>query len=183
MNTAHLLELRGGPYDGACDWRLDDEESVGYPDAGCVHIYCRQEVFEDDQTRVVLKFENTINLPSKVTEMSLDVYLVIDVDVGGSEPKRIKLFSANITHNLNKMADAAGLYECLWRPEETEIKTASQLIEPLKAGIEQLKSDPDKFKAFNAENGWGTYEDFVPWCERYFEACQEFPKAKIEVSR
>jgi hypothetical protein len=28
------------------------------------------------------------------------------------------VFDANITHNLNKMADAAGIYEACWRPEE-----------------------------------------------------------------
>ncbi len=63
MSIAHLLELRGGPYDGACDWRPDDEETVCYPDDGLVHVYCRQEVFEDDQIRVVLKYENTVSIP------------------------------------------------------------------------------------------------------------------------
>jgi len=115
--------------------------------------------------------------------MSLDVYLVVDVDVGGAELKRIVLYDANITHNLGEMADTAGIYQCLWHPEENNIEIAGQLIEPLKEGIEKLKADPNKFKAFNAPNGWGSYENFVPWCEKYLTACQEYPKAKIEVSR
>ena len=41
------------------------------------------------------------------------------------------VYSANITHNLTKMADEAGIYECLWRPEEIGITKAGQLIEPL----------------------------------------------------
>jgi signal transduction histidine kinase len=32
------------------------------------------------------------------------------------------LFVSNITHNLNIMADKAGIYQHLWRPEEIGIK-------------------------------------------------------------
>jgi len=32
-------------------------------------------------------------------------------------------------------------------------------------------------------NGWGLYEDFVPWIERYLAACEEYPEAIIRVSR
>ena len=39
-----------------------------------------------------------------------------------------KLADVNITHNLNKMADAVGLYEVLWKPDEIGITTASQMI-------------------------------------------------------
>lgn len=31
--------------------------------------------------------------------------------------RRTCIFSANITHNLNAMAEAAGIYKHLWRPE------------------------------------------------------------------
>lgn len=34
------------------------------------------------------------------------------------------LYSRNITHNLGRMAQAAGIYECLWRPEEHGITHA-----------------------------------------------------------
>lgn len=115
--------------------------------------------------------------------MSLDVYLQIDVDVGAPELKTIELYEANITHNLGVMAEAAGIYKCLWRPEEIGIRYASQLIEPLEAGINQLNADPDKFKAFNASNGWGTYDNFLPWCKKYLEACQSYPKALVYVCR
>lgn len=92
-------------------------------------------------------------------------------------------FSQNITHNLGKMADAAGIYGCVWRPEEHGIETANQLIMPLTEGITLLKSDPERFKAFDSPNGWGTYENFVPWLEKYLEACQTCPKGTISVSR
>lgn len=107
--------------------------------------------------------------------MSLDVYLL--------EMRETEIFEANITHNLVEMADEAGIYQCLWRPEEIGIETAGQLIEPLTVGVVLLKSDPARFKKFDASNGWGRYEQFVPWVEKYLNACIENPTAKIRVSR
>jgi len=76
-----------------------------------------------------------------------------------------KLADVNITHNLNKMADAVGLYEALWKPDEIGITTASQMIPFLEKGIKKLKENPEKYKAFNAPNGYGKYEDFVRFCD------------------
>lgn len=97
--------------------------------------------------------------------------------------RRQVCFEANITHNLNKMAREAGIYELLWRPEEVGITKAEQLIQPLKEGVERMKADPERFKAFNSPNGWGLYENFVPWIERVILACQEDPDCDVEVSR
>lgn len=107
--------------------------------------------------------------------MSLDVYL--------SATRPVEVYWANITHNLVGMADAAGIYQALWRPEEIGITKASQLIEPLTKGLELLKSDPAKFEAFNSPNGWGLYENFMPFVEKYLEACKENPDADVSVSR
>lgn len=93
------------------------------------------------------------------------------------------VYSANITHNLGRMAREAGIYQHLWRPEEIDITTAAQLIEPLAAGLALLKSDPPRFKAFNAANGWGLYEHFVPFVEAYLDACRIYPNAIVSVSR
>ena len=93
------------------------------------------------------------------------------------------VYSGNITHNLNKMADEAGIYKLLWRPEELGITKASEVIEPLKIGINVLKSDPEKFKKFNPENGWGNYEILVRFAEEYLASCKENPDADISVSR
>lgn len=110
--------------------------------------------------------------------MSLDVYLSTEVD--GNE---VELYSANITHNLNIMADKAEIYLPIWRPDEVEIKTAKELIAPLADGVKKLKSDPDYFKTLNASNGWRMYSDFVPWVEDYLEACKKYPSATVSVSR
>lgn len=112
------------------------------------------------------------------------------------------------------MADAAGLYEVLWRPGELMDKKkaariheqekagnyhgsggayelerslptvrARDLIGPLRAGLEVLRSDPERFKARNPKNGWGSYDIFVPWVERYLAACEKYPEAMVRVSR
>lgn len=107
--------------------------------------------------------------------MSLDVYLV--------ELRPTEVYNANITHNLGSMAEAAGIYEHLWRPGEIGITKASQLIEPLRVGLALLESDPERFKKFDSPNGWGLYKYFVPFVRRYLKACVESPDADVRVSR
>ena len=107
--------------------------------------------------------------------MSLDVYLT---DAEGQE-----VFSANITHNLGAMAREAGIYECLWRPDEHGITKAAQIIEPLAAGVAKLATEKARFDALNAPNGWGLWENFLPWCAKYLQACRDHPDADVQVSR
>ena len=107
--------------------------------------------------------------------MSLDVYL--------TELRPSEVYSANITHNLATMAEEAGIYRALWRPEEIGIKTAAELVPLLEAGLVLLRADPDRFKKHDAPNGWGLYEHFVPFVERYLEACRASPGAEVSVSR
>lgn len=97
--------------------------------------------------------------------------------------KTEEAYWANITHNLCGMAEAAGIYKHLWRPEEIGIKKASELIEPLTVGLAELKSKPGHYKHFNPKNGWGDYDGFVDWVERYLTACKEYPEGEISVSR
>ncbi len=92
-------------------------------------------------------------------------------------------YSANITHNLTAMADAAGIYKHLWRPEEIGITKAADLIDPLTEGLARLRADPGKFKAFNPANGWGDYDGFVAFVNGYLLACRRYPAAKVRVSR
>ena len=106
--------------------------------------------------------------------MSLDVYL---------NDGKTQLFTANITHNLGEMADEAGIYKHLWRPEEIGIRKAGELIAPLRQGLHKLVERPSHFKTFNAPNGWGKYEHFIPFVAEYLEACIQHPDATIEVCR
>lgn len=94
-----------------------------------------------------------------------------------------EVYSANITHNLGRMAGAAGIYEALWRPEEIGITKAEQLIEPLAKGLALLREFPSRFRALNPPNGWGNYEGLARFVEDYLAACREYPEAKVNVWR
>jgi hypothetical protein len=103
--------------------------------------------------------------------------------VVSDETESTEVYSANITHNLNKMAEAAGIYEPLWRPDEIGIAKAAQLIGPLREGLTRLTGDPASFTPLNPENGWGTYGELVSFVEKYLRACIEHPDAAVSVSR
>lgn len=106
--------------------------------------------------------------------MSLDFYL--------GEIKRTEIFWQNITHNVGPMAEAAGIYDCLWHPNENGFILAKDIIEPLEKGLADLRARPEFFSKFNATNKWGTYEDFVPFVEEVLRGCKENPDASICVS-
>lgn len=93
------------------------------------------------------------------------------------------VYHANITHNLGRMASEAGLYQSCWRPDERGWQTAQDLIAPLETGLATLKADPDRFRQFDASNGWGRYEHLVKFVSEYLTACREWPSARIEVSQ
>jgi hypothetical protein len=107
--------------------------------------------------------------------MSLDVYL--ESDEGWT------IYDANITHNLGKMAKAAGIYRTLWRPDDVGVRKARDIIAPLREGLNRLKASPEHFKTYNATNGWGLYKHFVPFVEQYLAACEGNPDANVRVSR
>lgn len=138
--------------------------------------------------------------------MSLDVSLnrikYVTYDKETFAPEKEELFWANITHNLGKMADAAGIYEALWRPymlhkdykhfdiydEEYEFEQsvtiyAKDIVDIVEKGLKKMKNKPEYYAKFNSPNGWGTYENFVPWVERYLAALKEYPESKVEVDR
>ena len=107
----------------------------------------------------------------------------LDVDLMVTQP--VSVYSGNITHNLGRMADAAGLYEVLWRPDEMTppVKIARDAISFLESGLNELKSNPAKYRAMNPINGWGSYENLEETAIKYLEACRDYPDAEIAVSR
>ena len=140
--------------------------------------------------------------------MSLDVTLyrnyLISYDEGVTlEPRREEVYSANITHNLNKMADEAGIYNALWRPyslkpgynipeddlqaeykfEEDNPVRAHEIIDIIEKGLEDMKARPKHYEKFNSSNGWGMYHNFVPWIEKYLTALKKFPESQVVCDR
>lgn len=127
-------------------------------------------VRENGETKLITRDEWDTRYPNRIP-LAIDSHFTNEA------------YHANITHNLNTMAKAAGIYECLWRPEEIGITQAEQLIEPLRAGLELLESDPARFEKFNPENGWGSYEGLMQFVRNYLKACEQFPGAEVSVWR
>ncbi len=111
----------------------------------------------------------------------------LDVDLMVIQPTSI--FSMNITHNLGKMASHAQLnngmtlYDVLWRPDENGLKYAKDIAELLDLGWNILLAEPEFFKSFNPENGWGEYDGLVEFVKQYYNACLTNPEAELRVSR
>jgi hypothetical protein len=111
----------------------------------------------------------------------------LDVDLMVVQPTSV--YSNNITHNLGKMAGAVKLengktlYEVLWRPDEHGFKTAKDISELLDEGWNILLSDPEKYKKYNPENGWGSYDGLVQFVYKYRNACWDNPDADLSISR
>lgn len=113
--------------------------------------------------------------------MSLDVYL--------TKVMPTEVYSSNITHNLGKMAaevklsNGITLYNILWRPDEHGFYYAKEISELLDEGFNILLSDPEKYKRYNPENGWGSYDGLVNFVYNYRNACWDNPDAEIGVWR
>ena len=93
------------------------------------------------------------------------------------------VYHANITHNLNTMAQVAGIYQALWRPEDIGVTHAAQLISLLREGLRVLLDDPERLKVYAPDNGWGTYDNLVVFVRNYLAACERYPEATVRVWR
>jgi hypothetical protein len=93
------------------------------------------------------------------------------------------LYHGHITHNLVKMANAAGIYEVLWGPEENAIEKAAQLKVPVTKALERLYARPDLYCVHDDPGGWGTFETLCEFLEEVLAACYRWPDARVEASR
>jgi hypothetical protein len=114
--------------------------------------------------------------------MSLDVDLIV--------VKPVSVYSNNITHNLGKMAmevklsNGMTLYNVLWRPDEQEgLKFARDITELLNEGWNILISEPEHYKQFEPDNGWGSYGGLCNFVYEYRNACWDNPDAELRISR
>lgn len=121
--------------------------------------------------------------------MSLDFYLKDNkgkkqhcFECGSEYTIYETLFDRNITHNLTKMADKAGIYKALWRPEEINCKKAKDIIDILDKGIKDLQERPEYFKQFNPDNGWGDYDGLLSFAIDVLKNCKAYPNSIIKIS-
>lgn len=115
--------------------------------------------------------------------MSLDIYLYVPDKYEPSGNRCI--WDRNITHNLNRMAEAAGVYTAMWRPEELEHfdGTVASILPDLIIGLQELESNRGYYEQYNPTNGWGTYVYLIEYLKSYIEAAEKYYDATVEVSR
>jgi hypothetical protein len=115
--------------------------------------------------------------------MSLDIDLMVT--------KPTSVWDWNITHNLGEMAaevivdeeKSLTLYDILWRPDENGLVLAKEISDYLDLGWNILLSDPEKYKTYNPENGWGSYDGLCNFVYNYRNACWDHPDAVIRANR
>lgn len=107
--------------------------------------------------------------------MSWDTYLVIDT--GGEELAEVADLG-NYTYNVAPMYyDVFGnlglrLLDGL---------LAKNAIPILKIAINELESNPSKYRAMEPENEWGNYEGAVRYLKVILRGCMKHPKATIHI--
>lgn len=78
--------------------------------------------------------------------------------------------------------DGFSLYQLLWGKSLPNFKKWTY-ISHLSECLNVLKNDPEHFKKFNPENGWGTYEQLYKFVEDFIKALIDMPEGShIEYS-
>lgn len=106
--------------------------------------------------------------------MSYDVYL--EVDAGGPEP--VKAYWRNHTSNTAVMWREAGCDIA-----DFEGAGAGTFSVALASAIADIEARPDHYAQWNPENGWGSVETTLAFLRDLSDACENYPAAKVRVSR
>lgn len=121
--------------------------------------------------------------------MSLDFYLlgpveehqVVCSECGHTYTKQVRgSVDTNITHNLHRMFDAAGIGHILWGDGG---QRAGDILPALESGLTRMLEDPEMFKKFNAPNGWGKYEHALSFLRDVISMCRQHPDWVVETSK
>jgi hypothetical protein len=100
----------------------------------------------------------------------------VTLDAGGDEP--IHVGDWNYTSNMAGAWREAGAQIHEW-----EGKRAGDCAAQLADALAVMVRDPARFRAFDAENGWGSYETLVPSLTKLLRILRMAPDAIVSVSR
>jgi hypothetical protein len=104
--------------------------------------------------------------------MSLDIWLT-------NSRTGETIYECSITHNLRAMAEYAGLKNVTWDAHKHNYTLAKELIPELSKGLLFLIKNKEECQKFNASNGWGMYEHFLPFIAALLDACIQNPDTRI----
>jgi len=102
--------------------------------------------------------------------MSADIYISADC---------CSAHDHNITHNLGPMLREAGVD---WHEYRGEKRLALNLLWDISHALTRLVNEPERFKAMNPPNGWGSYDAALAFLLRLSIDCLRHPEGIVEVS-
>ncbi len=115
--------------------------------------------------------------------MGYDVHLSVNCSCGGrTQPEERDVFASNYTSNCSRMWDEAGCALRDWAYDKAAGRTAATLIEPLRTAIRAMEENPERFRAMEPDNKWGSYEGAMEFLRSILSACEQYPEALIYVS-
>lgn len=104
--------------------------------------------------------------------MSYDIDFRVKVD-GIDRYISVGNCDANITWNVRKIIElSTGLP---WLNEENN-GLCKDVIPHIEHGLEELKNHPEKYKPYEAPNGWGTVKGTINFFENIIKAWRDFKK-------
>lgn len=102
--------------------------------------------------------------------MSYDISFRVKVD-GVDAYVEVGECDANITWNVRKIIElSTGLP---WN-NECNNGLCVDVIPKIKQGLKELRKNPQKYKPYEAKNGWGTVNGTIHFYERILEAWERF---------
>jgi hypothetical protein len=104
----------------------------------------------------------------------------VSLDISLSAVIETTVVSKNITHNLTRMWQEAGIYDALYNSKG---KTAKEVLPTLEDGLKLMISDPERFKKFDSDNGWGLYKNALPWLAELVVEFKQYPDGVIDISK
>lgn len=105
------------------------------------------------------------------------------------DKRRVKVTILNITHNVTDMADHVpvskelSLYDVMWRPEEHNIVTTTDIVEYLIKAVLYMEKHKKSLEKFKPPNGWGSYDGLLSVVKWYLGACLVWPDSPVEANR
>jgi hypothetical protein len=107
--------------------------------------------------------------------MSLDIYLRVPPCGHCGRGDEEEVWQASPTYNLSPMWHSAGV------PFErgVEGKTAAEILPRLASSLAELQANPEKYRAMNPPNGWGTYEQLIDVVSGMIKAARAHPLAVV----
>lgn len=93
------------------------------------------------------------------------------------------VYHSNMTSNVSGMWDDAGIELRLYCYDREHAGDEARVVAPLLTeAIHKMEADPERYRAMEPSNGWGSYEGTLSFLRKLRDACLMYPNARIRGS-